>query len=304
MTTTKKLIPRKINWKYETRRIIALLKDSGALIAYIDLFCGAGGTSTGVEQATYFDEGIEKKLCKVIIGINHDKLAIASHKANHPDTLHMVEDVRHVKLKNISRLIEAIREELPYIKIYLWGSMDCVHHSRAKGGDSRDADSRSLAEELYRYEKALRPDIIQIENVTEIRSWGPLMHKKGIAKGMKLSTWKYKDKVGNTMVYSKNNLTWMDAKGFMYKKQKKKGIAPWMIPLPEKKEEYFIKWKEHLKSLGYGYDDRDLNSANFGALRIKLINYGTDSISIKKEEKDKLKEYAKRYNDKLKAIKQ
>jgi DNA (cytosine-5)-methyltransferase 1 len=43
------------------------------------------------------------------------------------------------------------------------------------GGTSRDADSRSLPEEMYRYIKAINPDIIQVENVKEFLDWGPLI---------------------------------------------------------------------------------------------------------------------------------
>lgn len=46
-------------------------------LLYIDLFCGAGGTSTGVEKAR-----LENEQCaKVIACVNHDKNAIASHAA-------------------------------------------------------------------------------------------------------------------------------------------------------------------------------------------------------------------------------
>jgi len=47
-------------------------------LLYIDLFCGAGGTSTGVELAKHNDE----KCAKVIACINHDVNAIASHAAD------------------------------------------------------------------------------------------------------------------------------------------------------------------------------------------------------------------------------
>lgn len=56
-------------------------------LLYIDLFCGAGGTSTGVENARY-----EGRQCAKVIGcVNHDANAIASHAANHPDALHFEE---------------------------------------------------------------------------------------------------------------------------------------------------------------------------------------------------------------------
>ena len=40
-------------------------------LLYVDLFCGAGGTSTGVESATLQN----KKCAKVICCVNHDKNA-------------------------------------------------------------------------------------------------------------------------------------------------------------------------------------------------------------------------------------
>ena len=46
-------------------------------LLYIDLFCGAGGTSTGVELAKHDD----KQCAKVIACVNHDKNAIASHRS-------------------------------------------------------------------------------------------------------------------------------------------------------------------------------------------------------------------------------
>lgn len=46
--------------------------------------------------------------------------------------------------------------------------------SKAKGGQPRDADSRTLAEHLFRYIEAIDPDYIQIENVEEFMSWGDM----------------------------------------------------------------------------------------------------------------------------------
>ena len=50
-------------------------------LLYVDLFCGAGGTSTGVELACVSDE----QCAKVVACVNHDKNAIASHAANEAD---------------------------------------------------------------------------------------------------------------------------------------------------------------------------------------------------------------------------
>lgn len=51
---------------------------------------------------------------------------------------------------------------------------DFINFSRAKGGQPRDADSRTLAEHIFRYLDDIRPDALWIENVEEFMSWGPL----------------------------------------------------------------------------------------------------------------------------------
>lgn len=132
-------------------------------LLYIDLFCGAGGTSTGVETAR-----LNKEQCaKVIACVNHDKNAIASHAANHPDALHFTEDIRTLELSPMKAHLKKCRAEYPDSLVVLWASLECTNFSKAKGGQPRDADSRTLAEHLFRYIDAIQPDYIQIENVEE-----------------------------------------------------------------------------------------------------------------------------------------
>lgn len=140
---------------------------------FIDLFCGAGGTTTGVERAELFGQ----KIAKVIACINHDALAIASHHANWPDALHMTEDIRHAHLEPIVAMVNKIRIAEPDARIIIWASLECTNFSKAKGGLPRNADSRTLADELDRYVLAIEPDALWIENVTEFLSWGPLDEK-------------------------------------------------------------------------------------------------------------------------------
>lgn len=142
-------------------------------LLYVDLFCGAGGTSTGVEMAQVNGE----KCAKVIACVNHDKNAIASHSANHPDSVHFTEDIRTLELSPLAEYAAKMRKEYPFAKLVLWASLECTNHSKAKGGMSRDADSRTLAEHLDRYIEALNPDSVQIENVEEFMSWGDLNDK-------------------------------------------------------------------------------------------------------------------------------
>lgn len=139
-------------------------------LLYIDLFCGAGGTSTGVEAARIGGE----KCAKVIACVNHDANAIASHAANHPDALHFTEDIRTLNLTPLIAHLGKCRKQYPRAKVVLWASLECTNFSKAKGGLPRDADSRTLAEHLFRYVEFIEPDYIQIENVEEFMSWGDM----------------------------------------------------------------------------------------------------------------------------------
>lgn len=139
-------------------------------LLYIDLFCGAGGTSTGVNSARVDGE----QCAEVLACVNHDAKAIASHASNHPDALHFTEDIRTLELSPLVAHLDKCRRENPEALTVLWASLECTNFSKAKGGQPRDADSRTLAEHLFRYIEALDPDYIQIENVEEFMSWGDI----------------------------------------------------------------------------------------------------------------------------------
>lgn len=139
-------------------------------LLYIDLFCGAGGTTTGVELAKLHGQ----KCAKVIACVNHDANAIASHLANHPEATHFTEDIRTLDLTGLKAIAKREREANPDALLVLWASLECTNFSRAKGGRPRNADSRTLAEHLFRYIEALNPDYIEIENVEEFMCWGSI----------------------------------------------------------------------------------------------------------------------------------
>lgn len=157
-------------------------------LLYIDLFCGAGGTSTGVEEAK-----VNGRQCaKVIACVNHDANAIASHAANHPEALHFTEDIRTLELSPLIRQVEKYQALYPDAYVVLWASVECTNFSKAKGGMPRDADSRTLAEHLYRYIEAINPDYLQVENVEEFMSWGDMDengHPISMEKGKSYLKW-------------------------------------------------------------------------------------------------------------------
>lgn len=125
----------------------------------IDCFAGGGGASVGIEMALGRP---------VDIAINHDPDAILMHKTNHPETLHLTEDIfsvdlgKYVKNKHVS---------------LMWASPDCTSHSKAKGGKPRNKGLRILPWAVFKHAKEILPDVIIMENVEEIQQWGPLDEK-------------------------------------------------------------------------------------------------------------------------------
>lgn len=125
----------------------------------IDCFAGGGGASVGIEMALGR---------QVDIAINHDPQAIKMHKVNHPDTLHLTEDIFKVDLQ---KYVAGRHVAL------MWASPDCTSHSKAKGGQPRKKGLRILPWAVYKHAKAILPDVIIMENVEEIQQWGPLDEK-------------------------------------------------------------------------------------------------------------------------------
>lgn len=177
-------------------------------IWWIDLFAGAGGTTTGIHLAN--------ANAKVLACVNHDPKAIECHIVNHPDCHHFTEDITDfaVVLK-LKKLVEEKRKLNPNCIINIWASLECTNYSKAKGGQPRNADSRTLAEHLLGYVIELNCDYLFIENVREFMSWGPL-----------------------------------DEKG---------------RPVSRDKGRDYLRWINSIERLGYDYDYRLINSADFGA---------------------------------------
>jgi DNA (cytosine-5)-methyltransferase 1 len=134
--------------------MILMVSDMNGLI--IDCFAGGGGASKGIELA--LNRPID-------IAINHDPEAIRIHKANHPHTLHLTEDIFTVDLQ---KYVAGRKVDL------MWASPDCTSHSKAKGGQPRHQGLRILPWAVYKHAKAILPEIIIMENVEEIQQWGPL----------------------------------------------------------------------------------------------------------------------------------
>ncbi|MDX2187760.1 MAG: DNA cytosine methyltransferase [Opitutaceae bacterium] len=144
-----------------------------------DLFCGAGGTSTGAVEAL---EALGHRVS--LTAINHWDVAVATHTENHPGARHFCASLDALNPKELFK-----EGELDL----LWASPECTHHSRARGGKPMQDQSRATAWCVTRWAEALRPRTIMVENVPEFLEWGPLgAHGKPLKskKGVLFQAWK------------------------------------------------------------------------------------------------------------------
>jgi DNA (cytosine-5)-methyltransferase 1 len=125
-----------------------------------DLFCGAGGSSTGLLRAC---GAMGKQLD--LLAVNHWAVAVETHSTNHPKFRHLCES-----LDNVNPRTAVPRGRLDI----LLASPECIFHSRARGGRPINDQARASAWHVVRWAEALRIESILIENVREFREWGPL----------------------------------------------------------------------------------------------------------------------------------
>ena len=128
-------------------------------IAFLDLYCGAGGYSTGFAEAMR-----ELGLPFLEVAINHWDRAIETMRVNHPDVVALRMDIAAATPDDI---------EFDTIDL-LHASPSCTHHSRAKGGKPRSNQLRSQPNEIWKFVDNKHVRRITIENVPEFIKWGPL----------------------------------------------------------------------------------------------------------------------------------
>lgn len=142
------------------------------MITVTDLFCGAGGSSSGLAVLP----GV-----RVVMAANHWALAIESHQKNHPNTDHSNADLSQVE-----------PSWFPTTDI-LWASPECTNHSVAKGVKRQRAlnealfelnGTKPLVDEAANRSRATMWDVprfaeyhhykaIIIENVVDAYRWVP-----------------------------------------------------------------------------------------------------------------------------------
>ena len=114
----------------------------------IDLFCGAGGLSTGFEMAGF----------KTVVGIEHIEIFGETFKANHPEAELICDDIRKVKVDDIKKIIGK-----DHISV-VCGGPPCQGFSGAGRRDPSDPRN-SLFMEFIRIVDGIKPDYFVMENV-------------------------------------------------------------------------------------------------------------------------------------------
>lgn len=143
-------------------------------ITAADLFCGSGGSGTGLSAAC---DSLGYQLD--LTAINHWSTAIATHERNYPRARHLCESLDSVEPR---ALYPGGRLNL------LWASPECTHHSRARGSKPCSDQSRASIWHITRWASALFIDTIIIENVPELVDYGPTSTTGKPLKGRKGET--------------------------------------------------------------------------------------------------------------------
>lgn len=116
----------------------------------IDLFAGAGGFTTGAEQAG----------CEVVWAANHWPAAVATHAANHPNTVHECQDLQQADWTQVPR------HDL------LLASPACQGHTPARGKERPHHDAcRSTAWAVVSALECHKPPLALVENVPAFTRW-------------------------------------------------------------------------------------------------------------------------------------
>lgn len=200
----------------------------------IDSFAGGGGASLGIAWALGRAPDI---------AVNHDANAIAMHKANHPDTVHVMEDVWKTDLPSLVK----------GRKVWsAWFSPDCKHFSRAKGGKPVEKQIRSLAWIVCKWAKQVCPEIIYLENVREFADWGPLVPR------LICTDCGWKGTEGQAVLMrTRRRCPECESRRLQETTD--------LVPDPSRKGATFKRFVARLRKMGYVVEWRNMDAADYGA---------------------------------------
>jgi DNA (cytosine-5)-methyltransferase 1 len=191
----------------------------------VDFFAGGGGAS----HAMHWAFGDQPDFC-----VNHDADALNMHRMNHPDTMHLNDDVYDVDPYEVTN-------NQPVGLFH--ASPDCTHHSQAKGGQPRERAIRSLPWVVAKWAGTVKPDVITFENVKQIVQWSPLVAKRD-------------KKTGRVIKLNKT----VAAPGERVPLRQQ-----YLIPDRKREGECWKFFVDELRRMGYKVEWRNLRACDFGA---------------------------------------
>lgn len=118
-------------------------------LKFIDLFSGAGGLSCGLELAGH----------TCLLGVDFDKHAIETFKANHKEAESFCGDLRKLTTPKLKSLLKGQEVDL------VVGGPPCQGFSTVGKGNPKD-ERNHLFLEFVRIVKVTRPSFVVVENVT------------------------------------------------------------------------------------------------------------------------------------------
>ena len=163
------------------------------VIRAVDLFCGAGGTSSGLVRACK-DLGVKLQL----VAVNHNPIAIDTHTRNHKHAIHYCTGLDSLEPKTVRREAFNLVTDETALDILI-ASPECTHHSNARGGKPVNDQSRASGLHVARWIEIFRPWEVLLENVPEWQSWGPTKRMTKVIKGKKVTgDWPDPDRKGES----------------------------------------------------------------------------------------------------------
>ena len=118
---------------------------------FIDLFCGCGGFSYGLEQAGH----------QCLLGVDFNAEAIATFQKNHKSAIGLNLDIGKLSKSMLKKYIDINEVDM------VVGGPPCQGFSTVGKGDASDARN-SLFKQFVRVVKLTEPKVIMFENVTGI----------------------------------------------------------------------------------------------------------------------------------------
>lgn len=189
--------------------------------------------------------------------VNHSESSIRIHTLNHPEHRHLREDLFTLSPEDVF--------PAGTFCSLLWGSPQCTFFSVARGAACVNEQDRSHANSVTDWIKHLKPEVVMIENVTEFKSWGPVIQKVG-ADGEPM--WAIGAKPVRELP-AKRRRRKRETLEKHAARMALAGMVPYLVPDPARAGEYFNAWVKEVEALGYSVDCKVLRSSDYGGATIR-----------------------------------